>query len=165
MNAQYRLKEDWKPVGSSEAAKRQADWMNAIARQFNRAEVVSGGTARPTELGFRIEVDSDGSSASLTFSCSLASPVVTVTLGSIWFADAQYAVAEDTVTLTGATEYVYVWHNKDHSDSGIDHSSTPPISNGNRWIWVLCTYTVSAGVWTLSSIRHRGDVHAYLPMR
>lgn len=60
MSTQYRLKEDWKPVGGSKIAKKLADWMNSVAKQLNRAEVVSGGTARPTELGFRIEVDGLG---------------------------------------------------------------------------------------------------------
>ena len=48
----YRLKEDWKGHGGSGPI---ANALNAIAQQLNNAEVVSGGTCRPTEYGLRIE--------------------------------------------------------------------------------------------------------------
>jgi len=55
-----RLKNDWKPVGNSPAAAKVADWMNTVSNLFNFATVPSGGTAQATDLGFQIEVDSDG---------------------------------------------------------------------------------------------------------
>ena len=166
MNAQYILKDDWESIGSSEMWKKITEWMNAIAKQLNRAEVVSGGTARPTDLRFRIEVDGAGADTSpWSLSCSIASPVVSVTAGTISFADQVYTVSGGDVTLTGATEYVYVYHMKDHNDSGIGHVSTYPISNGDRWYWTLAKYTATARMWTLSTILRRGDIDAYLPLR
>jgi hypothetical protein len=49
------IKNDWKGKGKFKAI---ADWMNAVANQFNFANVPSGGTAQPTSTGFQIEVDS-----------------------------------------------------------------------------------------------------------
>ena len=80
MNAQYRFKEDWKPVGSSKMAKRLADWMNSVAKQLNRAEVVSGGTACPTDLGFRIEVDSG--SGDYPFRIAVTNTEIRITQGT-----------------------------------------------------------------------------------
>jgi len=165
MNAQYRLKEDWKPVGSSKMWKMLTDWMNSVAKQLNRAEVVSGGTARPTDLGFRIEVDG-GDAEPWAFQCSIVSPVVTITPGTIRLSDANYEITAPTdVTLTGATEYVYVYLMKSGSGTGTGHSSTNPVSNGDKWIFPLAKYTATAGVWTLSQILHRGDVNVVQPLR
>jgi hypothetical protein len=54
------LKNDWKAVGNNAAAKKTADWMNAISNLLNYATIPSGGTVKITPLGLQIEVDSSG---------------------------------------------------------------------------------------------------------
>lgn len=101
----------------------------------------------------------------LTFSCSLSGSTVTIAAGVIMLGDVSYEVASDTVTLSGATEYVYLWHKKNHSSSGFEHMATVPTSAGDEWRWILCRYTGSGGVYTLAAIHHVGDVSEKLPMQ
>ena len=88
-----------------------------------------------------------------------------VAAGRIWFSDAVYTIAAATVTLTGATEYVYAYHLKDHSSSGLSHSTSAPLSLGDRWIWPLVYATATAGVWSIETILHRGDIFMFAPLR
>jgi len=54
---EYRLKDNWQARSQSRNSA-VAEALNALAMQLNNAEVITGGTCRPTQFGLRIEVDS-----------------------------------------------------------------------------------------------------------
>ena len=91
--------------------------------------------------------------------------VCTIYEGAINFqglANQPTTVAETEVTLTGSTEYVYVWQEKNHSTSGIDHMASYPTSEGNRWRWPLVVFTLTNGAYEGKLIR-QGDIDVMLP--
>ena len=113
----------------------------------------------PRDLG------GDSTPTPMSFRCSKIGAEITISDGSIRTSTANYAVASATVTLTGGpSEWVYLWHERDHSASGFSHSATDPVSSGSRWIWPLAKYNVSAGVYSLDRVLHVGDVFLYLAM-
>ena len=84
------------------------------------------------------------------------------------FGIGSYDVAETDVTLSAATEWVYVFHNLDHSTSGVTHSATEPSAiNGTRYEWPLIKLTSSDGgaSYAIDQRRHFGDIFLGSPIR
>ena len=59
-DSELTLKQDWVAAGTSDADKQLAEFLNAVAMQFNMAEITTGGTAKATKNGMRLEVDDAG---------------------------------------------------------------------------------------------------------
>lgn len=139
----------------------------AISRMLSNISGTDGVTVQRNfqNNGLIIRGNGSGGGVAQTFDIALSGNVATVQAGSIRTETANYDVASDTVTLTGSTEWVYVYHDKDHGQSGISHSATEPVSNATRWYWTLAKYTATAGVYAQDgAIRHRGDIYLYLAM-
>ena len=92
-----------------------------------------------------------------TFSCT-GSATIAISAGVWQVGDVSYEVPSGTVTLTGAVEYVYAYHMKDHSSSGFGHSSTLPNSAGNQWKIILAKYAGSGGAWSQAWLGHKGNI-------
>lgn len=101
------------------------------------------------------------------FQCSQSGATVTVAAGNIILHDiGSYPVAEDDVLLSGETDWVFVWHNKDHSASGIDHqASVMPNTDGNMWRWPLAKYELSGTSYKQVELCHEYDIHLGNPLR
>ena len=116
---------------------------------------------------FLIEAD-DSESGVLTFSWYLLGASIVVRAGTIFIGETAYAIAETTLNLTGATEYVYIWHKVDHSSSGISSSATDPGSGDSseyRWrIVKLEAVAVGKYRWA-AEYRPGGDVVVQVPIR
>lgn len=125
----------------------------------HEVDVTPGGT-----LIRNSQISAAGSDPVISFDCQLKIDVVSVLAGSVRLSTANYSVAAADVTLSGVTEWVYVYHERDHSASGISHSATEPVSSGTRWCWPLAYYTATAGKYKLDHICHRGDIFLYLAM-
>lgn len=133
--------------------------VNILARQEGRNLARQGYTPRDLD---------GGTSANHSFKVSIKVDEATISTGSWRFlgpSDGNYLVAEDTLTLTGATEWVYTWHMKDHSSSGMAHSATEPVSNGDRWIWPLAYCEPTSGNYRIvRSLWIAGDIIVCLPL-
>ena len=170
INSEYQLKEDWKPSGNSASAQRLADFLNAVAMQINRAEIPSGGTARPTENGLRIEVDNGFDWSKLSYGYSIGGAVVTIYPGTIRMhgvAEYPNAVSE-TVTLTGSTEWVYAEGARGAvtlTTPDIKHSSTEPATTSTHLRIPLYKFTSTVpGTYSLARICNMGDINLDTPM-
>jgi hypothetical protein len=76
-----------------------------------------------------------------------------------------YAVAQADVSLSGETEWVYLYHNRDHGSTGISHSATEPASTTDQLRIPLYRFTQNAGGWfTLSRVCNMGDVNIDAPV-
>ena len=77
-----------------------------------------------------------------------------------------FAVAETDVTLTGATEFIYLAHTRDHSTTNIAHSTTEPETTSNELRVPLYKFAaVVTGVYTLDRILNMGDINFDTPLR
>lgn len=115
------------------------------------------GPVQVENMGFEFQ---DDTSLLFAFGCPERTlSACTIRAGTICFMGTNYSVASASVALSGSTEYVYVYHKKDHSGSGFGHASTYPTSGGDEWRVVLATYTsVDATIWDLVEINHAGDI-------
>jgi hypothetical protein len=115
------------------------------------------------DMGF--EFLEEGTDYSIfAFGCSVSGNVVTVTPGYWRTLAGNFTTTDPSVVLSGSTEYVYTYHNKDHSATGLGHSTTVPDSSGDLWICVLQKFTsTDATNWNASTIYHVGDVMLYGP--
>jgi len=169
--SEYSLKDDWKPVGKSKRAKMLADFLNAIALQFNRAEVVSGGTAKPTENGLRIEAAGSGGLdlSNINFGYSIAGNVCTINSGNFRIHNiGNYAIATSTpLTLTGAEAWVYVQHATDHSSTSVQFAAIEPESNGTYYkvpLYHFVQISGSGNNYEINRICHLGDINFGAPI-
>lgn len=126
---------------------------------FNKADFVSTQTANGIVVSLRGQnADTDDK---MTFKCTLSgtnNSTVSVTAGTISFGETTYDVATTTLTLTSAIDIIYVYHAKDHSSSGINHSSSYPTSGGSEWRWALATFALNGTEYELYKTNHTGDV-------
>lgn len=106
------------------------------------------------------------------FSCTLATNTsggyeVSVRFGSIrMHGIGTYPVAGAIVSLTAAAEWVYVWHDRDHTASGIDHSAVEPASTTTRLYIPLARYALrTSGVYEQEELCWHGDIHFDSPLR
>lgn len=101
-----------------------------------------------------------GDTIPYTFKCSLAGNIVTVQAGTFRLHGiGNYYVPLSTVTLTSATEFVFAWHSRDHSGSGISSQYTEPTSDTNTLRVPLAFYTMTGvNTFSLTSVHHMGDV-------
>jgi hypothetical protein len=82
------------------------------------------------------------------FSVSVAGSTATITPGIMQIGAISYEIAySGTVTLAGATEYIYAYHKKDHSSSDFGHSSSLPNSAGDEWRFIIAKYAASGSTW------------------
>lgn len=101
----------------------------------------------------------------LAFGYAQSGAVITIHAGSIRLHGiGNYSVAEDTVTLTGATEWVYVQQAKTSGAATIEHSATEPLSNTTYRKLPLYLFEATAGVYSLSRICHMGDFNFDAPI-
>jgi len=117
--------------------------------------------------GIRIRAGASFPWTRLNFGYRMASPDITVFAGSIRLhGKGNYAVAEATVTLAGATEYVYVyWHRDDPSNNGITHATSEPVSDATVARVPLYKFTADSGFYDAPDICHLGDINCDLPLR
>jgi hypothetical protein len=108
--------------------------------------------------GIRIKGGIAADSTTWSFSCSVSGSTCTITEGIIQLGAVSYEVPQGTVTLTGATEYVYIYHMKDHSASGFGHSSSIPNSAGDEWRFILVKFASSGTTWTEVWTGHKGNI-------
>ena len=108
-----------------------------------------------------------GDTIPYTFKCSLAGNVVTIQAGTVRLHGiGNYPISTSTVTLTSATEWVFVSHNRDHSDSGIGHQYEEPTSDTNTLRVPLAFYTMADdSSFALTSVHHLGDISIDAPLR
>jgi hypothetical protein len=99
-----------------------------------------------------------GDSTSWAFTPTVSGMGVSVREGVIQLGATNYVVGAGTVTLSGAVEYVYVYHDKNHSTSGFGHSSTLPDSAGDQWRWILSKYALSGSTYAEVWAGHRGNI-------
>lgn len=104
------------------------------------------------------------------FTCSLTGDTVTVKAGNIKLHGiGSYRVAQTDITLTGSPDWVYLYHNRDHSASGIDHLVTPdatgPESDTNviRIPLVKCEF--ADGAYDITEWCFHGDYQSDAPIR
>jgi len=102
-----------------------------------------------------------------SFSVSWTGTIATISAGSVRFHGlSNYAVASDTLELTTNPEWLYVYHVKDHSDTGFGQSSTEPTSTGTQWRWPLVKLEkVGSSYIRNDPICHDGDINVLLPIR
>jgi hypothetical protein len=81
----------------------------------------------------------------------------TISAGRIVYGTKVYSVAEDTVVLEGATEFVFVKIIRASSVSSIEHASTYPVSNPTEFVLPLVEFTATNGVYDKGKILHKGD--------
>ena len=101
----------------------------------------------------------------MSFTCSLAGTDVNITGGNIWFSDSVIDQAAGSVTLSGATEYVYLWMYKAGGSGGFGHSTTAPLSLSDRWIWPLCYVVGDGASYNIATVLHHGDLFMFSPLR
>jgi hypothetical protein len=108
-----------------------------------------------------------GETIPYTFKCSLAGNIVTVQAGTFRLHGiGNYYVPLSTVTLTSATEWVFAWHSRDHSGSGISSQYVEPTSDTNTLRVPLAFYTMTgANSFVLTSVHHMGDISIDAPLR
>ena len=88
-----------------------------------------------------------------------------ITAGCITLAGKDYEFTVDTVTLTGATEFVYVQVEYSDTDSAtLGHASAKPVSNSTYFYLVLVSFTATDGVWDSGIIRWKGDYNGAQPI-
>ena len=108
-----------------------------------------------------------GDTIPYTFKCSLAGNVVTIQAGTVRLHGiGNYPIPTSTVTLTSATEWVFVSHNRDHSSSEIGHQCEEPTSDTNTLRVPLAFYTMTGdSSFALTSVHHLGDISIDAPLR
>lgn len=108
------------------------------------------------------------SASRMAFHVTVSGDTATVAAGSIRFhglADGNYPIEEAEVTLAADTEWVYVYHEKDHTESGVGSQSTEPNSAGSQWRFPLVKLEKSGSVWIRNDpICHEGDINVLLPL-
>ena len=71
---------------------------------------------------------------------------------------------EATLTMSGATEYVYVEAERDGSSGTITHSTSVPESTAKLLKLKICKLEADDGVWSITKRYHRGDFNFDTPM-
>jgi len=104
------------------------------------------------------------------FKCTLDGSTVKVSAGNIKLHGiGSYRVAETDITLTGSPDWIFVWHNRDHTASGIDHMVTPdltgPESDTNVLRIPLVKCEFSNGIYTITERAYKYDVQIDAPIR
>lgn len=108
----------------------------------------------------------------LNFTCTLNDKTVEVRSGTVRLHGiGNYRVETETdiagrVILSGDPDWVFVYHYRDHSLTGIDHSATEPVSDTNILRVPLAKYKLTdSGMYYLSETCYRGDVQIDAPLR
>jgi hypothetical protein len=104
------------------------------------------------------------------FTCTLSGSTVTVKAGNIKLHGiGSYRVEKTDITLTGSPDWVYLFHNRDHSASGIDHLVTPdstgPESDTNILRIPLVKCEFANGAYDITEWCFHGDYQADAPIR
>jgi len=101
-----------------------------------------------------------------TFYATLSGSSVTVTAGTIRLHNiGNYPVAQATVSLSGTPCWVFVWHQRDHSASGIDQQATEPTSDTNTFRVPLAKYILTGETYSMAERCHKYDINDDAPMR
>lgn len=112
-----------------------------------------------TDIG---SIGSDGA----TFYATRSGSSVTVTAGTIRLHSiGNYPVAQTTVILSGTPCWVFVWHQRDHSASGIDQQATEPTSDTNIIRVPLAKYILTGDTYSMAERCHKYDINIDAPMR
>jgi hypothetical protein len=101
----------------------------------------------------------------MTFRVTVEGNVASITTGTIWFSDTSFDLSAGTVTLTGATEYVYAYLQKNHTANGFAHSTSKPLSLGDKWIFPLVYCEGYAGIYMVKKVLHQGDLFMFSPLK
>jgi hypothetical protein len=103
----------------------------------------------------------------MAFAVSWSDTTATIAAGTIRLHGiGNYLVDGDTVSLSGSTAWVYVYHEKNHSDSGFGVLSTEPNSNGTQYRFPLVKLDLEDGAYVRNDpICHEGDINALAPLR
>jgi len=104
--------------------------------------------------------------STLSFGYTTSSGGVTIHAGSIRLHGiGNYAVAETDVTLTGATEWVYVEQSKSTpASTSVKHSATEPATNTSFRRLPLFKFTNDGSGYVLAQICHMGDFNFDAPI-
>lgn len=114
-----------------------------------------------SDFGRGIRIIGDfATTSNISFKVTVSGATATVAAGLILFQSSNETIAQATASLSGATEYVYVYETKDHSSRGIDHAETQPVSDATRWVWILAYLTASGSSYVITKIHYEGDIHA-----
>lgn len=143
--------------------------MQAPQRLYARQQTQAGRIADAERHVQRVLVWPSGggiNEAKLAFGIKLSGNVVTVYAGTIRaHGIRKVAVAQTNVTLSGATEWIYVewgWF----TSASIKHSSVEPESNATYLRWALAKYTLTSGAYALTQrCWMGGDIHLAAPIR
>ena len=83
-----------------------------------------------------------------------------ISAGTVTIAHQNYSVAETTVTLTGASEFVFVKLVLSSGATSVLHASTRPVSDSTNFYLILASFTATDGVYDAGTIHWRGDYNA-----
>lgn len=132
----------------SQAINRMAALVEVLRRlDFDRGQF----DVKQNASGMHVSIKPTVVSASMdgTFLCTLDGDTVTVKAGTFRLHGiGNYAVPETEVTLAGTPCWVFAWHMRDHSASGVDVMAAEPTSDTYTMRVPLCEYTWTAGVWS-----------------
>lgn len=108
-----------------------------------------------------------GAILSGSFLCTLSGSIVSVRAGTFRLHGiGNYLCNATTITLTGDPDWVYAFHMRDHSSSGIDHMASEPTSDTNTIRVPLARYDMgSTGSYVLGETLHLFDVQFDMPIR
>ena len=128
------------------------------------------------EIGLqRYTTEGDGGD-SQTFDWVLSGAGITIAPGTVWADKSNLHIAGATLTLAGATEWVYVWMQRDLSVGGIDHMTEEqtssidhmteePTSSTDRILLPLAVFEGSGTTYAQKGATcHRGDFYFSQPV-
>ena len=104
------------------------------------------------------------------FKCTLSGSTVTVAAGNFKLHGVgSYRVPTVDVVLTGTPDWVFVWHNRDHSGSGVDHLVTPDLTGPESDVNVIRVPLVKceliSGAYVITERAYRYDIQFDVPIR
>lgn len=138
------------------------DQLNRIGRQLNKLtqspDLINGpahysytGAATATIRPYTLQATKPANNQ-----CKISAGTIRLGTGN------NYAVAETTVTLTGATEYVYVRVTLSDGTTSVLHSSTEPETDSTYFYLIIIEFIATAGNYDQGTEHWRGgDFNAF----
>ena len=95
-----------------------------------------------------------------SFACSMTGAnTCAFTAGYVTYGSIDYLVPAGSVTLSGSLDYVFLYHNRDHSATGVARQNTLPASDGTVLRVRLCAcQLMPTGIFVITKVYHDGDV-------